>query len=251
MYFIDTKPLPDKHSALILENDEEEELDLGNVESTVPQEPIQLQSEQTKQPPMEQLEPVEPEQVTASLQTEQEPLQTKQKPVVSQLIVPSTSAIEWLRSNYKTNQQWILPLALPLVFPYINYFDGVVTTQISLVLRFYGINLRNLLYSNRLYKPNGPVIIDAPIDQQELAELSKTNYIILNTPYDGLNLYQLPILTPEQMQNIPGGIYLELQRTLTNIKKDYDTLVNESLTLPVHKRDGYITHKIVSMLLGH
>jgi len=41
---------------------------------------------------MEQLEPVEPEQVTASLQTEQEPLQTKQEPVVSQLIVPSTSA---------------------------------------------------------------------------------------------------------------------------------------------------------------
>jgi len=90
-----------------------------------------------------------------------------------------------------------------------------------------------------------------PIDQQELAELSKTNYIILNTPYDGLNLYQLPILTPEQMQNIPEGIYLELQRALTNIKIDYDTLVNESLTLPVHKRDGYITHKIVSMLLGY
>jgi len=52
------------------------------------------------------------------------------------------------------------------------------------------------------------------------------------------------------MQNIPGGIYLELQRTLTNIKIDYDTLVNESLTLPVHKRDGYITHKIISIVLG-
>jgi len=216
----------------------------------VPQEPIQPQSEQTRQPPMEKLEPVEPEQVTASLQTEQAPLQTKQEPVVSQLIVPSTSAIEWLKNNYKTNQQWILPLALPLVFPYNHYFDGVVTTQISLVLRVYGIKLRNLLYSNHLYKPNDPVIIDAPINQQELAELSKTNYIILNTPYDGLNLYQLPILTPEQMQNIPGVIYLELQRALTNIKIDYDTLVNESLTLPLHKRDGYIIHKIVSIVLG-
>jgi len=52
------------------------------------------------------------------------------------------------------------------------------------------------------------------------------------------------------MQNIPGGIYLELQRALTNIKMDYDTLANESLTLPVHKRDGYIIHKIVSIVLG-
>jgi len=68
-YLIDTKPLLDKHRDLILENDEEEELDLGNVERTVPQEPIQPKIEQTKQPPMEQIEPVDPEQVTASLQT--------------------------------------------------------------------------------------------------------------------------------------------------------------------------------------
>ncbi len=255
-YLIDTKPLLDKHRDLILENDEEEELDLGNVERTVPQEPIQPQSEQTKQPPMEQLVPVEPEQVTASLQTEQElvafaPLQTKQEPVVSQLIVPSTSAIEWLKNNYKTNQQWILPLALPLVFPYINYFDGVVTTQISLVLRFYGIKLRNLLYSNHLYKPNDPVLIDTPIDQQELATLSKTNYIILNTPYEGLNLYQLPVLTPEQLQSIPEGIYQDLIRALSTLKLNYDALVNESLQLPVHKRDGYIMHKIISMLVDY
>lgn len=247
-YLIDTKSLLDKHRDLIFES-EEEEIDLEESDETLlttEHSQVQQTEQQIEQQAQEQTQVQE--KTTEQLTYQQE--QT-QEPVVSRLIVPSANAIEWLKNNYKSNQQWILPLALPIVFPYINYFDGIVTTQVSLVLRFYGIKLRNLLYSNHLFAPNDPVLIDAPINQQELATLSKTNYIILNTPYDNLNLYQLPILTPEQIQNIPEGIYQELTRALSNMSVDYDALVNESLQLPVHKRDGYIMHKIVSMLIDH
>lgn len=264
-YLIDTKSLLDKHRDLIFES-EEEEIDLEEsgeeqleTEQLLEQPLDQQVPKQLTEQPLQQVNQQTQEQTVKQQSIEQPTYQQEQvleqsparQPVVSQLIVPSTNSLEWLKNNYKNNQQWILPLALPIVFPYINYFDGIVTTQISLVLRFYGIKLRNLLYSNHLFAPNDPVLIDAPIDQQELAVLSKTNYIILNTPYDNLNLYQLPILTPEQIQNIPEGIYQELTHALSNMSIDYDTLVNESLQLPVHKRDGYIMHKVISMLIDH
>lgn len=247
-YLIDTKSLLDKHRDLIFES-EEEEIDLEEPDET----PLMTEHSQVQQTE-QQIEQQAQEQTQVQEKTTKQPTyqqEQTQEPVVSQLIIPSANAIEWLKNNYKSNQQWILPLALPIVFPYINYFDGIVTTQVSLVLRFYGIKLRNLLYSNHLFVPNDPVLIDAPINQQELATLSKTNYIILNTPYDNLNLYHLPILTLEQIQNIPEGIYQELTRTLYDIPIDYDALVNESLKLPIHKRDGYIMHKIISMLIDH
>lgn len=274
-YLIDTRTLLDKYKDALSTIEEEEELDLEETQSTEQSQYIletQTTSEQqaTEQsieqpqsveketePVVEQQHIVEKQRIVGQehiveQQTQSVSIEEQQRFDISQLLVsPKISTDEvlaWLKMNYKTNQQWLLPLTLPAVFNYINYFDGVQTPQISLITRFYGIKLKYMLLSNGQYQPQLPVIIDQPIDEAQITQLAQKYYIVCLQPVSGVNIVKLPVLTQQQIHDIPQGMYLALLQLIKQASIDIDSIVVESLSQPPIKRDGYIVHRIITTL---
>jgi len=105
-----------------------------------------------------------------------------------------------------------------------------------------------MLLSNGQYQPQLPVIIDQPIDEAQITQLAQKYYIVCLQPVSGVNIVKLPVLTQQQIHDIPQGMYLALLQLIKQASIDIDSIVVDSLSQPPIKRDGYIVHRIITTL---
>lgn len=194
-------------------------------------------------------------------ETQQEPIQQENKvlspspAIVTTIKVKETitgttkdNVKQWLKENYKAQQQWILPLVLPAVWYYVTYWQGVVTSQISLLAKWYGIPVRDMLYTNNAFIERMPVIVDTDIEVDEIKNLATHYFVVLLKDKPGLHLYKLPIVGKDIIQSVPEGIYSIIKADIDKSNIDIEEICNEALQQPPIKRDGYMVHKIVTQL---